>query len=150
MNYDKDLSLLFSKTKPYVGIIFAFFIISLTFTACNKSCDCDDENNNEINEEHPTLKVKNQNNDKRVITSIQLIGYEFTNLKIEVGDSQDFLLDKGMSGGYSDINIEVSYKYGGYPTASVSKKVDFKSGDITTITLKGCISFEGCTGFYLE
>jgi len=52
-----------------------------------------------------------------------------------------------MPGGYSDINITVSY---GTPSGSVSTKVNFNNGENTTITFKGCITFEGCNGFYLE
>ncbi|MCH7658495.1 MAG: hypothetical protein IIB05_09300 [Bacteroidetes bacterium] len=91
----------------------------------------------------------NQNNDSRSITSVSLVGYEFTNLSIAIGNSQTFTLDKGMPGGYSDINIIVSHKYSAW-SGSVSTKVNFVDGDTTTITFKGCITFEGCEGFYLE
>ena len=53
-----------------------------------------------------------------------------------------------MQGGYSDINVTVSYKYGS--SGFTSTKVNFNDGETTTVTLKGCISFEGCQGFYLE
>ena len=75
---------------------------------------------------------------------------EFTNLVIDInGGSQTFILDKGMSGGYNDINVVVQYG----PTGSIwtsSKKVDFNNGRTTKITLKGCISYEGCPGYRLE
>ena len=104
---------------------------------------------NDSPKEYPSLKVVNQNNDSRSITSVSLVGYEFTNLSIAIGDSQTFTLDKGMPGGYIDINITVSHKYSAW-SGSVSTKVNFNDGETTTITLKGCLAFEGCQGFYLE
>ena len=117
-------------------------VILLTFTACNKDDD------NIIVEKYPSLEVATQN--KWIITSVRLVGYEFANLNIAIDDSQTFTLDKGMPGGYDDININVGFKYGGYPTRYSSAEVNFNDGETTTITLKGCIAAEGCQGFYLE
>jgi len=80
-------------------------VILLTFTACNKDDD------NIIVEKYPSLEVATQN--KWIITSVRLVGYEFANLNIAIDDSQTFTLDKGMPGGYDDININVGFKYGG-------------------------------------
>lgn len=144
MNCDKELNSTLSKSKVQWWTIFAIFGIVFAFTACEK-----DKKDNDGPEEHPSLKVVNQNNDSRSITSVSLVGYEFTNLSIAIGNSQTFTLDKGMPGGYSDINIIVSHKYSAW-SGSVSTKVNFVDGDTTTITFKGCITFEGCEGFYLE
>ncbi len=146
MNYDNEINLTHSKSKAQWWAIIAFFGIALAFTACEKDCICDENGA----DEYPSIKVMNQNNSKRIITSVRLVGYEFTNLSIDVGDSQTFTLVEGMPGGYSDIHISVSYKYGGYPTASRSINVDFSAGETTTITLKGCTGAEGCDGLYLE
>ena len=91
----------------------------------------------------------NQNNDSRTITSVRLVVYEFNNLSSTSGDSQIFALDSGMPGGYEDINITASYARGPQK-GSKSIEVNFNNGETTTITLKGCISYEGCNGFYLE
>ena len=146
MNCDKEINLTHSKFIAQWWAIIALFSIALTFTACEKDCACDEDGV----DEYPSLKVVNQNSSKRIITSVSLVGYVFTNLSIEVGDSQTFTLEEGMPGGYSDIHISVSYKYGGYPTASRSINVDFSDGETTTITLKGCTGAEGCDGLYLE
>jgi hypothetical protein len=149
MNCKEELNLKYSKFKVQCWAIFAIFNIVLTFTACNKdkNNDCDNDNDNVI--EYPSLKAVNQNNDNRSITSISLVGYEFNNLNITIGGSQTFVLDKGMPGGYSDINVQISHKYSAW-SGSVSKKINFNTGETTTITLKGCLSFEGCQGFSLE
>nr|WP_319571439.1 hypothetical protein [uncultured Draconibacterium sp.] len=148
MNKSKKFSLLHFKSlvKRLTFVVFIGTIIVMT--ACSKDNDKDEsEDNTEV---FPSLKITNQNTDSRLITSVKLVGYEFNNLSIDVDDSQTFILDEGMSGGYSNINVTCSYKYGAYPVASKSIKVDFSNGKTTTITFKGCISFEGCSGFYLE
>ena len=144
MNYDKELNLTHSKSKVQWRAIFAIFVIVLSFTACDKDSI--------VIEEYPSLKVENQLNDSwRPITRVSLVGYEFNNLNIEpYGDSQTFVLDEGMSGGYEDINVTVRYiRYSGVGS-SASIKVDFNKGDTTTITLTGCSGAEGCPGIYLE
>ena len=145
MNCNKELNLTHSKSKVHWWAIFLIFGIVLAYSACDK--DNDSDKDNDIVVEYPSLKVVNQNNDNRSITSVSLVGYEFNNLSITIGGSQTFVLDKGMPGGFSDINIKVSF---GTPSGSVSTKVNFNKGAITTITLKGCITYEGCKGFYLE
>jgi hypothetical protein len=147
MNCNKELILPHSKSKVKCWAIFAIFGIALAFTACNRDKNNDIDNDDVV--EYPSLKVVNQNNDNRSITSVSLVGYEFNNLNITIGGSQTFVLDKGMPGGYSDINIIVSHKYSVW-SGSVNKKVNFNDGKTTTITLKGCLTFEGCQGFYLE
>ena len=142
MKINKKVNLILSKSKIKYWTIFAIFAIILTFTSCSKDCDC--ENNSA--KDHPTLKVVNLNSDGRIITSVKLVGYEFTNLDIKEGDSQSFALDNGMQGGYSDINIIVEYNR----FQTINKKINFINGQITTITLKGCVSYEGCKGIYLE
>jgi hypothetical protein len=146
MNIVKELNLKQTNFNLNRGIIFTILSLLLTFTACNK------ENNVDGSEEFPSLKVENQLNDSwRSIIEVSLIGYQFDNLNIEpYGDSQTFVLDEGMSGGYENINIIVKYiRYSGI-LASRSIKVDFNKGKTTTITLTGCDGAVGCPGIYLE
>ncbi len=144
MNCIKELNLKQSKPKVYWGTIFAIFGMLLAFTACNK------ENDDNDLEEYPFLKVVNQTNDSnsRSITSVELVGYEFANLNIKEGSSQTFDLDSGMPGGYEDVNINV--RLSGPQIVLKNIQVNFNKGETTTITMKGCISYEGCNGFYLE
>ena len=143
MNSNKELILIRSKSKVQWWTYFVIVSFILAFNACEK------DNDNENGEEYPYLMVVNQNTNDRSITTVQLVGYEFNNLSISVGNSQTFVLDKGMPGGYKDINIKVGFNHA-YTTGYVSKKVNFNKGEITIITFKGCISYEGCDGFYLE
>lgn len=145
MNCVKKSNLKQSKSKVIWGIIFAIIGLLLAFTACNKENNDDDDI-----EEYLFLKVVNQTNDSnsRSITSVTLVGYDFTNLNITKGNSQTFNLDSGMPGGYENININV--RLSGPQIVSKNIQVNFKNGETTTITMKGCISYEGCNGFYLE
>ncbi len=117
-------------------------IIYLALIILIIGCDSD--------EDHPSLKVVNQTNDSnsKSITSVRLVDYEFTNLSIDEGNSQTFNLDSGMSGGYENINIIV--RLSGPQTIYENIGVNFDNEETTTITMKGCISSEGCDGFYLE
>ena len=144
MNCDKELNLTHSKSKVQWWTIFAIFGMILAFTACHKDNDSIDV------EEYPSLKIMNQVSDSRYISSVRLVGYEFNNLNITSGNSQTFALDKGMAGGYENINITVSYRTPYVPSNSISTSINFNKGEITTIMLKGCISYEGCDGYYLE
>ena len=116
------------------------FSIPLAFSSCEKDSN------------FPSLKVTNDlKDDWQSITAVSLIGYKFDNLNIEpFGDSQTFILDEGMAGGYENINITVSYiRYSGIG-ASASIKVNFNKGETISISLTGCSGAEGCPGIYLE
>lgn len=124
---------------------FIQLVITIGLCAIVNSCNKHDDK-----DEYPSLKVINESNDHWPIKSVKLVGYEFLNLSISTnGGSQTFILDKGMSGGYNDINIVVQYGPPGSIWTS-SKKVNFKNGETTTVTLIGCISYQGCNGFRLD
>ena len=121
--------------KKYLVIA---FLGIMTFIGCTE----DDDSNF-----HPTLMIVNEIGDtsRNIITSVSLVDYEFRNLNILKGESQTFILEKGMVGGYNDIYVSVGHGRGGNST-----KVNFQDGKNTTITLKGCSGFEGCQGHYLD
>lgn len=81
------------------------------------------------------FSLKNQYSEK-IIKSVSLVGYEFNNLNIAYSESQTFILDKGMSAGYNNINVVVSYG-SGLATWFINKKFNFIEGDIIEITLMG-------------
>ena len=124
LNYDKKLDLTFSNSKIlwWTNCV-VFFCMIFIFTACKK-------------ETYPSLEVVNRNG-TYTITSARLVGYEFNNLRINVGESQKFILENGMPGGYSDINITVSYGIPGMVSWSSSTKVNFDKGKTTIVTLIG-------------
>jgi hypothetical protein len=139
-NWAKRLIFSFADILTIFGIVFIF-------AACDEECCADPIPEPEV---YPSLKVENQNTDSRVIISVNLVGYEFNSLSIPIGESQTFDLDKGLPGGYSDINVNVAFNTSTRPSETLGIKVNFKDGETTTITLKGCVSAEGCDGFYLE
>ncbi|WP_406672469.1 hypothetical protein [Natronospira sp.] len=146
----KRLHVIRSKTQVQYWTTLVIFGIIFAFTACSKDSVSIEEPPKEPPEEYPTLKIVNQVTDNRYISSVELVGYEFNNLNITSDNSQTFALDSGMPGGYENINIIVSYRTSTTPTNSRNTTVNFKYGEITTITLKGCISYEGCDGHFLE
>lgn len=114
---------------------FTMLALLISFTSCDKDDDDFVEENTEIT--YPTLKIVNQHGDKfHKIISVSLVGYEFKSLAINWGESQNFSLDKGMSAGYKDINIIITYG-GSVARYSISDKVNFTNGKTTIITLKG-------------
>jgi len=144
---EKSLKLNNSTSLMKWLVLFSVFGLTITFSNCKKDCDCPDTEEN-----YPSLKVTNDlEDDWRSITAVSLIGYTFDNLDIEpFGDFQTFILDEGLSGGYENINVTVTYiRYSGV-SASRSLKVNFFDGETTSITLTGCDGAEGCPGIYLE
>jgi len=144
MNYKQKLNLRKSKYQIELWTSLIFIGIALTFFACSK----DNEKND--SEKYPSLKVINTVTDNRFISSVKIVGYEFNNLNITSGNSQTFILQNGMPGGYENVNVIVSYKTSNIPSNSKNKTVNFTNGQTTMITLQGCISFEGCTGYSLQ
>ena len=137
---DRSKKLNLPHLKFLIQLVIAIGVF-LSVHSCNK-----DDNKNE----YPALKVANESNDQWPIKSVKLVGYEFSNLAIGTnGGLQTFILDKGMPGGYNDINVVVQYGPAGSIWTS-SKKVNFNNGEITIVTLKGCISYQGCNGYYLD
>ena len=130
------------KSQLFSVIALLWFVISSS--GCEKECICDNPPT------YPSLKVQNQNTDDRRITAVELIGYDFDNLNIEIGESQTFVLDQGMPGGYDNINVVVRHRRANQIGSASTISVDFQNDVTKTVTLKGCISFSGCPGFYLE
>ena len=124
-------------------------LLPLLLFACQKDCPVCEDCPDCPEDKYPSLQVMNEVTDSRSITAVKLVGYDFINLNISAGASQTFTLDKGMSGGYTDINVKVYFTHG-TGSSSTTIIVDFSDGETTTIKLKGCISFEGCQGIYLE
>lgn len=139
MSYFKELKAMHSKSKVQLMTILSILGLFFFVTSCSSDDDA---------LWHPVLEVVNQTNDvssRALINAVTIVGYDFNSLSLAKGDSQTFLLDNGMPGGYEDININVLL-------SGVNKriKVNFKNGETTKVTMKGCISAEGCGGFYLE
>ena len=124
--------------------------IALTFSACYEH-----ETIVTGGSDYPSLSVFNQmriiSPSRAGITTVSLVGYEFDSLSIGPnGDYQIFILDKGMSAGYEDINVTVKYilsnTRGPVIQDSTSIIVDFTDRETTVISLR-----EGDDGkYYLE
>lgn len=132
--------------KTFFYLLTAFSILFIS--SCSKDCDCADDSPPAT--QYPTLTIVNQNNNEAYLTSVRLLNYDFTNLNIEIGDSQTFRLDAGMPGGHENINIIVAWSRSIYQGGTVNSSFDFVDGENTTIIFDGCISYSGCEGFYIE
>ena len=124
--------------------ILAILCIALTFSACYKH-----ETIVTGVSDYPSLRVVNGLNLYQPITGVSLVGYELDSVHIPSSfqySGQTFALNKGMPDGYEDINVTVRHLTGRpdsvYFTSII---VDFKDGEITTITLNN-----GDDGYYLE
>ena len=111
------------KKAKQILVVFILFCILVAFASCGGGL------------KYPSLKAVNQYAGKS-IKSVELVGYESRNLLIAQGDSQLFVLDKGMPGGYAGIDTVVGYG-SGTATWYINKEFDFSDGEVTTITLKG-------------
>ena len=98
----------------------------------------------------PSLTIINNSNTDKVITNVSLVGYEFSNLNIEFGNSQTFILDKGMSAGYTNINVDINFMCGGR-IWTASESVNFNNGNVTTMNFLHCFNTAGyCRGVCFE
>lgn len=130
--------------------ILAILGIAVALSACENDSEIDKDNDTVPVVEYPSLMVVNESTENSLITSVSLVGYAFGSLNIDVGSSQTFVLDKGMSGGYEDINIIVRFRAQNTSYGTESMEVNFYKGETRTIKLKGCHGASACTGFYLE
>ena len=135
-----DVNLKYLNIKARWWPIFIIVGMFTAFTACGTSADS----------ALSSLKVVNQSDNGLPILKVSLVNYEFEPLEIAGGESQTFTLDDGMQGGFSNVNVTFTVNISLWHTLTYSTKKDFRDGDMTIITLKGCRSGEGCEGLYLE
>ena len=141
-----------SKIKKKFNIqfwtFFTMLVLLISFTSCDKDNDDIVEGDTEIT--YPTLKIVNQHGAKfHNITSVSLVGYEFNSLAIKWSQSQSFTLDKGMSAGYKDINIQINYGEG-VQRSRINGIANFTNGKTTVITLNGGSGGEGAESLHLD
>ena len=117
-----------------VGKIRFYFVIAVVFSfvffACNNATNPVDNTGNSPDPNYPILRVVNLHA-LNPITSVSLVGYEFNHLRLYRGQSQTFILDRGMPGGYNNININIR------AVQNFNARVNFAHGMTTVITLRG-------------
>jgi len=96
------------------------------------------------------LRITNNTNEDFRITQISFVGYEFSDLNIQYGESQTYNLSDGLSVGSSNININISYICGSNGWTS-SFNVDLTEGSTTSFNFLICPSTAGyCRSVCLE
>jgi len=104
-------------------IFFALLTSILLFSSCSMFV------------RYPEMKIVNKS-DGQLIKYVTLVGYTFSHLTISPEESQVFILDSGMPGGYQNINVKVGYGNSSV-TWSVNNNFNFSDGSTTKITLYG-------------
>ena len=67
------------------------------------------------------------------------MGYDFQNIIINPGESKTFVLDKGMSGGNTNVNVYIVWRCLRNSIASnINISTNFTDGQTTTITAVNC------------
>ena len=85
------------------------------------------------------LRITNDANEDFRVTQISFVGYEFSDLNIQYGESQTYNLSDGLSVGSSNININISYICG--PNGWTSTfNVDLIEGSTTSFDFVMCTS----------
>jgi hypothetical protein len=117
-----------AMSTPKVSRWFDFFAV-LAFVVVIIACRKEDEE-----KIFPYLRVVNQI--AYEIIGVICLDYSYTGLNIEDGEEKTFSLIDGMSDGYENISVIVIYRISISQIYDVTKEVNFKDGDTTTVTLK--------------
>ena len=107
-------------------LILLLLFISLVF-----SCSKEKEN---LPLSYPSLTITNQSSIMSIHT-VSLVGYSFENLSIGLDESKTFALTTGITGGLSNVSIQLGWLCGGKNNWTARKSLNFKNGENTTATL---------------
>ena len=114
----------------------------LLFASCSNSSDVSNLGSSN-SEPYPKLQIVNDEHQDNIsgpkyyIDKVSLVNYVFEPLYLSDGESQTFILDKGMPAGYDDILVAISWvpNASGYVSYTRKKKVSFKKGKTAVVKL---------------
>lgn len=92
------------------------------------------------------LLLSNRLEENSSITSWSMTSYQFKDLDIPPGISNQFVLVNSMPQGYKDITVTLVFT-SSTSSFSISDKVNFIAGRVTRITVSGC---KECGGYRIE
>ena len=107
-------------------LILLLLFISLVF-----SCSKEKEN---LPLSYPSLTITNQSSIMSIHT-VSLVGYSFENLSIGLDESKTFALTTGITGGLSNVSVQLGWLCGGKNNWTARKSLNFTNGENTTATL---------------
>ena len=107
-------------------LILLLLFISLVF-----SCSKEKEN---LPLSYPSLTITNQSSIMSIHT-VSLVGYSFENLSIGLDESKTFALTTGITGGLSNVSVQLGWLCGVKNNWTARKSLNFKNGENTTATL---------------
>ena len=94
--------------------------------------------------------ITNNTNEDFIINHISFMGYEFSDLNIQYGESQTYNLSDGLSGSSSNININIGYLCDTNVWNSTFN-IDLIEGSTTSYEFIPCASISPyCIGVCLE
>jgi hypothetical protein len=122
----------FDCTKNRVKfIIMKKLLLLLLFIPLIFSCSKEKEN---LPLSYPSLTITNQSSIMSIHT-VSLVGYSFENLSIGLDESKTFALTTGITGGLSNVSVQLGWLCGGKNNWTARKSLNFKNGENTTATL---------------
>lgn len=131
--------------KKIILLLGCFLLFS-----CQGVNNINEGNNNNTGSSYPKLKIENDVNQDNThtssnyyISSVSLVNYKFEPLYIYDGESQTFVLDKGMPGGYDNILVYINYDpiSTGVVSRIYRKKYSFQNGKTTIVKLSEMTKF---------
>ena len=106
--------------KSLLLLLFAFILFACS--SSNEPCAIE------------TLTIQNSHNENYNIVRVSLVGYNFTNIEIQEGDSQTFQLIDGLIGGTDNIQVTISYSpLSGRPAYRKDETVNFSDCSETKV-----------------
>ena len=106
-------------------------LLLLLFIPLIFSCSKEKEN---LPLSYPSLTITNQSSIMSIHT-VSLAGYSFENLSIGLDESKTFALTTGITGGLSNVSVQLGWLCGGKNNWTARKSLNFKNGENTTATL---------------
>ena len=120
--------------------LFYLMIVCLFFVACNNNTNTTTETGNNTDKNavsYPYLNVENAiSGTSSVVMAVSLVNYDFTPLGIKGGQSQTFVLDRGMPGGYDNILISITFGVPGQAQRYYRIYKSFQNGTTTIVRIK--------------
>ena len=139
------------KKTFVISIVFSIFILCFLSVGCSNNPDTNTSSSSsssttttetpeETKDNFPKLQIINKG--QITILKVVLEGYEFSDLNLKQNQSVILDLNKGMPGGYKDVQISIRYrpyKVTNSPIPPILTKLNFADGEITTLTIKSNI-----------
>ena len=83
----------------------------------------------------PSLTIENKDAVAERVIEVRLVGYKFESLSIDAGTTKTLVLNEGINGGMSNVNVEFWVDCDTPTSYWKSMSLDFKEGQTTTVRI---------------